>query len=48
MGQDCYKQIAEQLPPHLVVRNGRCSEEVTKNRSLAFNTGDRFSDATHV
>ena len=43
-GQDCYKQIAELLPPHLVVRNGRFApEEVTKNRSLSFDTGGRFS-----
>lgn len=43
-GQDCYKQIAEQFPPHIVVRNGRFApEEVTDNRSHAFNTGGRFS-----
>lgn len=43
-GQDCYEQIAEQFPPHLVVRNGRFAPvEVTKNRSISFNTGGRFS-----
>jgi hypothetical protein len=44
-GQDCYMEIAEQFPPHLIVRNGRFApDEVTKNRSLAFGTENRFSN----
>ena len=44
-GSDCYEAIAELLPPHSIVRNGRFSEsEVTANRQEYFGNKDSFTE----
>jgi len=44
-GSDCYETIAELLPPHSIVRNGRFSEsEVTANRQEYFGNKDSFRE----
>lgn len=44
-GNDCYEAIAELLPPHSIVRNGRFSEaEVTANRQEFFGKKDLFNE----
>ena len=44
-GSDCYETIAELLPPHSIVRNGRFSEsEVTANRQEHFGNKDSFRE----
>ena len=44
-GSDCYETIADILPPHSIVRNGRFEEaEVTKNRENHFGNKDSFTE----
>ena len=42
-GSDCYESIADILPPHSIIRNGRFEQaEVTKNREVHFGNKDSF------
>jgi hypothetical protein len=42
-GSDCYEQVAEILPPHAIVRNGRFeAAEVTSNRSDQYGSKGQF------
>ena len=44
-GSDCYETIADLLPPHSIIRNGRFEEaEVTKNREEHFGNKDSFRE----
>jgi len=44
-GSDCYETIADLLPPHSIIRNGRFEEsEVTKNREEHFGNKDSFGE----
>ena len=44
-GSDCYEQVADLLPPHAIVRNGRFEQaEVTNNRENYFGNKDCFSE----
>ena len=44
-GSDCYETIAELLPPHSIIRNGRFEQsEVTNNRETHFGKKDTFSE----
>jgi hypothetical protein len=42
-GSDCYETIAELLPPHSIIRNGRFEQsEITNNREEHFGNKDYF------
>ena len=42
-GSDCYETIADLLPPHSIIRNGRFEQsEVSNNRENHFGTKDSF------
>jgi len=44
-GSDCYETIADLLPPHSIIRNGRFEEsEVTKNREEYYGNKDSFKE----
>tara|TARA_B100000029_G_scaffold514395_1_gene617043 strand:- start:147 stop:3881 length:3735 start_codon:yes stop_codon:yes gene_type:complete len=43
-GSDCYEQVAEIMPPHAIVRNGRFeAAEVTINRSEQYGSKGQFT-----
>ena len=42
-GSDCYETVADLLPPHSIIRNGRFEQsEVSNNRENHFGTKDSF------